>query len=452
MDKTSSNAADVLIALAYFAIPVELVYFASQNRLPTLYKLVIGLFTVFILACGLSHLCTVIDNSGYVLLGIKIITALVSLLTAVVLIFVFPRVMHIPEQVESYISESVYLKKFREFTQMTRRILETKYILSTAKRELQKMFPHVDIINELEEYESMYEVIPVYENVYIKIRTDSVSEDDKQFLVDVAAQLDVVLQQAKVVKDLVDKKKELEVTNNALEELVGFVSHEIRNSLNGIINITAFMMETKLDEQQKEYMTLMEDSGRDMLRILTNILERNKIESKVEQVKSSPFQVKDIINSLSREFGNLFKQKNLRYVVECDAIDEVNGDSFKISQVISNLLNNALKFTEKGSVSLRCKILDETNEKYTLKFEVEDTGIGIHPNTLQKLFNPYYQGDDTSIQGKYGGSGLGLHICKKFVELMHGFLNAESTVNVGTKFWFELQLQKSLQKQKLVNQ
>lgn len=233
-------------------------------------------------------------------------------------------------------------------------------------------------------------------------------------------------------------KEKAEASAKAKGLFLAKVSHELRTPLNGILGITDILLDTELNEKQTKFLNLLKHSGKNLLRLINDILDFTKIESDKIKLKEADFDLSEIIDELSNLYINEIKQKNLKLHVEiCDNLPSViYGDGKKLRQVLTNLLGNAIKFTLKGEVHLiaNCRI---EGEKFIILFTIQDSGIGIPEDKFDLLFQAFSQVDD-KLARSFEGSGLGLVISKEFVELMNGKIWFESQVNVGTKFFIEI--------------
>ncbi len=253
-----------------------------------------------------------------------------------------------------------------------------------------------------------------------------------------------LLARVKIQIDLKKNKEELIKSKNAAEMaahaksvFLANMSHEIRTPMNGIIGMAELLKRTTLNDEQREYVDIISASGENLLTVINDILDFSKIEAGKIVLEKIPFSLKDELKNVISILDFQAKKKNLSLVtkIEDDVPEYVKADPVRLKQVIINLVNNAIKFTESGGVTVEVSCQEVDDNKGIFLFKVIDTGIGISKEGLKQLFKSFSQ-VDISITRKYGGTGLGLAISKNLVELMGGEIGVESEEGKGSTFWF----------------
>ncbi|MFW5759034.1 MAG: ATP-binding protein, partial [Bacteroidota bacterium] len=241
---------------------------------------------------------------------------------------------------------------------------------------------------------------------------------------------------------LKEAKEQAEMARKAQSEFLSLMSHEIRTPLNAVVSLTDLMLHENPNQDQMENLESVKFSARHLLGLIDDILDYNKIESGNIQFENEDFDLRSLVHELYKSLEVKAKEKNLEFIIDIDknVPNILRTDTLRLKQILYNLLSNALKFTEKGNVTLRIeKISDDPKDK-RIFFEVRDTGIGISENRLDAIFEKFTQAEvDTGR--KYGGSGLGLSICKKLVELQGGKIEAKSQPGKGSVFRFFIEME-----------
>ncbi len=248
----------------------------------------------------------------------------------------------------------------------------------------------------------------------------------------------------RATEELIKAKRDAETAAEAKAIFLANMSHELRTPMNGIIGMVDILKRTELTEAQHEYLNIIESSGENLLTIINDILDLSKIEAGHMELESIIFPLKDELRRVKNIMQIIADKKKLPIILNIskDVPAYVKGDPVRLKQIIINLVNNAIKFTEKGSITVSVENQDTKDGKVQLLFKINDTGIGISPEGQKKLFQSFSQVDKSTTR-KYGGTGLGLMISRNLAQMMGGEIGVESVESVGSTFWFYVFLELS---------
>jgi signal transduction histidine kinase/DNA-binding response OmpR family regulator len=244
-----------------------------------------------------------------------------------------------------------------------------------------------------------------------------------------------IKRQQQLYEQLNESEKKVREAGIVKENFMANMSHEIRTPMNAILGFTNLLQKEQLNEKSMEFVRSIQHSGESLLEIINDILDFSKIEAGMMRIESNPFSLRELLDSVKTMFATKIQPKDLSLIVniEYSVPDLLIGDAIRLTQILVNLVNNAIKFTESGGIEISVTSDKKTENRIEISFSVKDTGIGIASNKMEAIFERFQQADEDTTR-KYGGTGLGLTIVKQLVELQNGTIHVSSILNKGTEF------------------
>jgi len=277
----------------------------------------------------------------------------------------------------------------------------------------------------------------------VVLRREKGAFDDKDIglLSTFTDQAVIAIENVRLFKEIEEKNRQLELADQHKSDFLANMSHEIRTPMNAIIGMSHLALKTELNLRQRDYVQKIQQSGQHLLGIINDVLDFSKIEAGMLKVESAEFALEGLLDNVANLVSEKAAQRGLELVFDVarDVPPMLVGDALRLSQILINYANNAVKFTEAGEIDVIVRVQERSESEALLYFAVKDTGIGLDEEQIGRLFQSFQQADASTTR-KYGGTGLGLAISKRLAELMGGAVGVESIIGQGSTFWFTARL------------
>jgi signal transduction histidine kinase/ActR/RegA family two-component response regulator len=249
-------------------------------------------------------------------------------------------------------------------------------------------------------------------------------------------------------REIEHAKYTAQVANNAKSEYLAMISHEIRTPMNGVLGMSNLLLQSNLNQEQKDYTNTIHQSAESLLKIVNDVLDFSKIEAGKLNLDQTSVNIKTVIQDVLAILPKPSNNVKITYKINENVPTYINSDPVRLRQILLNLVGNAIKFTEQGTIELECTLIDKLpNDDIRIGFVVRDTGIGIPEHKIKQLFKPFVQVDESTVR-KYGGTGLGLNIAYNLITMMNGKIKVQSEINKGSVFTFYITTQAGIEDKK----